>query len=431
MPVKIAYVSDVLSIHDYRFLQKLSDSQHAVWLITYFNGSQLPSSIRTLPNIKVIHSHSPSKWNLIQYRTLGQFKQLATHLLSRAYLRLSRNGVPLLRKPFDDWLTTDRKMLTLLAAYSFRSYQSLPHFTKTLHAIKPDVVHAGWVQSSGMLTALSDFHPFLLMPWGSDILRTPDRSADDMSMTQLALAKADMITCDCETVKRRISAISGYPDEKFVVIPWGIDLNLFNPEADGGSLKGKLNWDDKQVLISTRSLSPVYAIDLFLRALPQVIKERPDTRALIVGDGPAETELRDLADRLELSDYVHFSGLVPNEELPMYLNAADVYVTTSLSDGTSLSLLEAMACGLPVVVPDLPAYREWIENGVNGFIVPPRDPKAIADKLLALLQNGDLARQMGKRNLELARQKADWDRNFEKLESTYSQLVRLKSEPVS
>ena len=178
--MKIAYVSDVLSIHDYRFLSKLSQSQHTVSLITYYDGADLPSAIRSLPNIEIIHRHLPSKWELKQYLNSGALKRITAHFLSRTYLRVSRNGAPLLRKPFDNWLTTYRRMLILLAAYSFRSYQGMPHFIETLRKINPDVVHAGWAQSSGLLTALSGFQPFLLMPWGSDILLRPDSSADDI-----------------------------------------------------------------------------------------------------------------------------------------------------------------------------------------------------------------------------------------------------------
>src|ERR1051325_8853856 len=158
-----------------------------------------------------------------------------------------------------------------------------------------------------------------------------------------------MITCDCEAVKRKIIEISGYPSDKIVVFPWGVDLGLFRPEENKAALKSDLGVGDRPVIITTRTLSPVYGIEYFLRALPDVLRVHPRALALVVGTGPLDRQMRDLATSLGLRDHVHFAGNVPNEKLPRYLNAADIYVSPSLSDGTSLCLLEALACGLPGV----------------------------------------------------------------------------------
>jgi glycosyltransferase involved in cell wall biosynthesis len=118
---------------------------------------------------------------------------------------------------------------------------------------------------------------------------------------------------------------------------------------------------------------------------------------------------------------------VPNEELCYYLNSAEIYVSTSISDGTSMSLLEAMACGLPVVVSDVPANCEWVQDGVNGFIVPRKKVNPISEKVLALLNDRVLAEKMGNTNVSIANERADLDKNYPKFDSIYEQMVQSEN----
>ena len=172
----------------------------------------------------------------------------------------------------------------------------------------------------------------------------------------------------------------------------------------------------------TRSFEPVYAVHDFLRALPAVVHAQPDVRVLIIGRGSLEGALRQLADKLGLAPHLHRTGFVENSQLPQYLNAADLYVSSSLSDGTALSHLEAMACGLPVVLTDTPSSFEWVTDGHNGRIVPRQNPEALATAIVELLQDSEQRRAMARRNVAIARERADWDQNFAKLEWMYEML---------
>jgi glycosyltransferase involved in cell wall biosynthesis len=136
-----------------------------------------------------------------------------------------------------------------------------------------------------------------------------------------------------------------------------------------------------------------------------------------------ERDIRMLVHNNQLEDFVVCLGAVPVQDMPLYLNAADIYVSSLLSDGTSMSLLEAMACGLPVVVTDVPAILEWVDNGYNGYVVPRRDSEALAVKILELLRDQPLREKMSERNLSIAREQADWEKNFRKLERMYDMLV--------
>ena len=206
-------------------------------------------------------------------------------------------------------------------------------------------------------------------------------------------------------------------------MPWGIDLKLFNPERKNPDIIKKLDWQDKRIIIMTRSFNEIYGIPFFLMALPKIIKSEGRVRVILVGTGPLEEDLKEIVNSLDLNQYVHFVGSVPNDHLAYYLNSAEVYISTSKSDGASLSLLEAMACGLPLVVSDVPAICEWVTDGENGYVVPRKKVKPISDKVLLLLNDQESAKRMGKLNLKIAREKADWDKNYLVLENIYREMT--------
>jgi glycosyltransferase involved in cell wall biosynthesis len=296
-------------------------------------------------------------------------------------------------------------------------------FRKLLQSLKPDVLHVGPVNSTGLFGALCGFHPLLLMPWGSDILILPQESAFYRIASLYVIHRSDMITCDCESVKTRIVELGQYPAERIVTFPWGIDLQQFRPSAGlRKELRSRLGCESSKVILMNRAFLPVYGIEYFLRALPRVCQTVEDMCVLLIGEGPLKGALGSLVRELNLEKFVRIVGQVANEQMSSFLNAADLYVSTSLSDGTSLSLLEAMACHLPVIVTDVPANLEWVRDGVNGFVVPRRDVHRLADGIIEILQNESLANHMGECNLKIARERADWNKNYAVLEEIYCEL---------
>jgi glycosyltransferase involved in cell wall biosynthesis len=370
----IAYLSSALSVHDERFLSKLVERGYRTTLITYYPGP-LPPRIAALRGLDVVHRRP--------------------RVLARWNSRLFGFKAPGLRRR--------------LAALRPR----------------PDVLHSGYVWKDGFAAALSGFHPHLVMPWGSDVLIEPDRSRVLRWIVRYVLRRADRITCDCAAVADKIVALSGYPRDRIVVFPWGVDRTVFHPDVPPAAIRSERGWEDKLVLIMTRNFEPIYNVTGFVAALPDVLRMRTDVRVLMAGTGSQERLLKDLVHRLDLEETVHFLGQVSPARLAAYLRAADVYVSNSLSDGASLSLLEAMACGLPAVVTDVPALLEWIEPGVNGFVTPRGDSAALTRTLLDALADGGRERlsRMGAANAAVARRRADWERNFGTLEGIYRTLT--------
>lgn len=306
----------------------------------------------------------------------------------------------------------------------FLSLQTALHLRKLLKSIRPDVLHTGWVIDMGFFGALCGFKPVLSMPYGSDVLLKPYESKSLKWIVRFTLRRADMIYCDCEMVKKRITELSGCSPEKIVVFPCGIDLNVFRPLNGPSMIRKMLGWENKKVLICTRNFDiRVHGVEYFIQAIPAILEGCPDVRVLLVGSGPLEQEYRKLVSGLNLEDIVHFTGWLNEIQMAEHLNAADVYVSTSLSDGTSVSMLEAMACGLPMVVTDVPSYFEWIKDGVNGYIVARKDVSRLAEKIINLLKNPELRKKMSECNLEIVSERADWERNFDILEGIYKTLV--------
>jgi glycosyltransferase involved in cell wall biosynthesis len=262
------------------------------------------------------------------------------------------------------------------------------------------------------------------MPWGSDILIHPFRSEKVMQQTKYALEKASHIYCDCDEVKKTILKITDFDTKKISVFTFGIDLKLFNRHKINPEIINRIGYQNKRIIIMNRTFNHLYGIHYFLMTLPKIINAEPETRILLVGTGPLEDELKDMVNSLDLNEYVHFTGHIPYDQLAYYLNSAEIYVSTSKSDGTSMSLLEAMACRLPVVVSDVPANCEWVKDGINGYLVPRGKVSPISEKILTLLNDKGLAETMGSLNLSIAKERANSKNNFNNFDIIYQNLVK-------
>jgi glycosyltransferase involved in cell wall biosynthesis len=303
-----------------------------------------------------------------------------------------------------------------------------------IRKVKPDVILAQGIQAHGLLAVLSGVRPILLMPWGSDWAITAHRNLLMRLVSKYVVNRCDFVQIDCEVGKRTLLEISGgnIRPEHVWVFPQGIELDIFQPQREGRDvLRAQLGWADKKILIMTRQLKPVYGIDVFLKALAMAVRTDGDIRAVIVGEGPLETDLKQLSSSLGLEGIVKFVGRLDRRVLVSYLNAADIYVSTSHSDGTSLSLLEGMAVGLPVIVTDVPANLEWIKDGYNGFVAKRGNSASVNEALLKIVGSEELCRRFGERSIQIVRERADWDRNFDQFVKMFRILVsRSKHLPV-
>lgn len=187
----------------------------------------------------------------------------------------------------------------------------------------------------------------------------------------------------------------GIPQEHIAVIPTPVDSAWFTSYDPRGIAMLRERYSGKRMMLSVGRLVEVKNIPFLLRIFRDVRKKIPEALLLIAGDGPEEAMLRKLVSALQLDASVEFLGLCAREELARYYQIADVVVLTSLSEGLPKVLVEAAACGRPLIATIVSGADELIQDGVNGFLIPQGDEKLFAEKLIALLHDEHLRRVMG------------------------------------
>ncbi len=292
-----------------------------------------------------------------------------------------------------------------------------------IRSIEPDIINAHYITLNGYLCVFNRFHPLVLTAWGSDIWIDPKKNFLLKILTKYTLKKADCITCDGDNIKEEIARL-GDSHNKIKIICFGTDIKKFYPNKKNKELKRALEINNSPIVISLRNLKPIYDVGSLIKAIPLILKEVPEAKFIVAGRGSQEAELKQLAKSLGVSDSIRFAGFISNDELPQYIALADVYVSTSLSDGgIAASTAEAMACGLPVVITDFGDNRKWVEDGLNGFIVPLKDPEALAEKIIYLLKNEDIRKEFGERNRKIIEERNNYYKEMEKMENIYTELI--------
>jgi glycosyltransferase involved in cell wall biosynthesis len=202
-----------------------------------------------------------------------------------------------------------------------------------------------------------------------------------------------------------------------------IDTEVFCPanEQKKQSLKAKFGLKDKSIIYMGR-LSYEKSVDQVFKAFSLVTKNNPSIRLMVVGDGPEKEKLIKLSHKLGISEKVIFTGFLRDEELTEALQANDIFISASLTESFSLTIVEAMACGLPVIAAKEKGPTEIIEDGVNGFLIPPGDPKMLAQKISELLASPKKLAEFGAASRQLAMSYSK-ESIIDKLEAFYKKLI--------
>lgn len=357
------------------------------------------------------------------------------------FLRLERSGKQLEDRP----LSQDVKIVSWRGGKGLLGWNDLPamwfDLRRVLNEIKPDVLHAGPIQSAAFLAALSGFHPLVSMSWGSDILRDADSSRLYRWMTRFTLRRSDILLGDCDAVRRKAVQF-GVPEEKVYLFPWGIDLDRFTPDEPSGNdaffsttqtmvnrptlhnLRERLGWQDQFVVLSLRSWEPVYGVDVMLRGFARAAQQVPELRLLMLGSGSQAALVHHIIQDYNLSDRVFLGGQVSQNDLPSIYRSADLYISASHSDGSSVSLLEALACARPVLVSDISGNLEWIVPGEQGWLFTDGNDQALTEGILKAVRHRHQLAEMGRKARALAEKRADWKKNFNVMIEAYHAAVR-------
>ena len=294
-----------------------------------------------------------------------------------------------------------------------------------VNRLKPDILHAIEVDE-GFCGAVSGFHPFVMTPNGSDLLVYARKYIVVRLISKYIFRKADVITSDSVPLREASIALGARKDRNYI-IQWGVDLTQFNPQTDRHRIREKYNLGDSPLILSPRAFTVNYNIDTIIHCIPEVLRELPTAKFMFVyGFGDKEAETRKLVADLGAGNSVRFVGHVGYEEMPYYCAAADICVSVPTSDSSPRSVYEAMACGVPPILSELPWTEDFITPEQNALLVPVRDYQALATAILRLLINKELREKMIEANLKLVDEKLNYHKHMAEMESIYQSLCQAK-----
>jgi len=304
---------------------------------------------------------------------------------------------------------------------------------KVIRSFKPDLIQAGPIQRSAFLAALSGFRPLVTMSWGYDLLHDVHKGRSWEWSTRYTLKRSAALVGDCDTIRKLAIQYCMAP-ERIVTFPWGANTQKYFPVESkvDVSVRQRLGWDENTfVLLSTRGWAPIYGVDDLAKAFVKAARERPELRLFMLGNGPLAPAIRRIFQQGGVMDQVHFPGQVPQAKLPDFYQAADLYISTSHSDGTSISLLEALASGTPVLLSDIPGNQEWVSDSLPqeemggaaenevGWLFHDGDINSLTHGILQAVDQKEQLPAMSCAARQLAETRGNWEKNFPKLFEAY------------
>lgn len=297
---------------------------------------------------------------------------------------------------------------------------------RVLRRIRPGLVHAHCLDLSGWVAAAAGYHPLVVTVWGSDILLHPDRSHLARRLAQWVLTEADAVTAPAQPLYERAVSFAGNA-RKVHLIQWGVDCQVFQPQGETATLRAFLDLPaEAPIVFCPRALTPVYDILTVLRAFSHVVQIKPEALLLLIEFNVQPEYRQQIDQRIReqgLQQHVRFLAQVSRKaDMAALYRLATVVVSLPLSDSLSLTVLESLACGTPVVVSDLPAYDGWVVNGETGYRVPVHDATAAAKAILALLETEDLL-ELGNHGRTIVLRRGSLDQQKQKALDLYDELL--------
>jgi len=291
---------------------------------------------------------------------------------------------------------------------------------KIISKEKPDILHAHYASSYGLLGALCKFHPYVISVWGSDVFDFPRSSALAKRILKYSLSKADRVLSTSHAMAEETKK---YCKKSVIVTPFGIDSDIFFKK------KTKTLFHENDVVVGTiKTLEKVYGIEYLIAAFAQVSEKLTDLslKLLIVGSGSCEHELKNRVCELGIEDRVLFTGQVDHSLIPEYYNNIDIFVVSSLRESFGVAVLEASACEVPVIVTETGGLPEVVEKNVTGFVVPVMNSEEIARVIETLALDEKLRTEMGVKGRKRVEEFYNWNNNVQLMITIYDDIISKK-----
>jgi len=288
-----------------------------------------------------------------------------------------------------------------------------------LKTVQPDLLHAHYAAGYGTLGRLSDFHPYIVSVWGSDVFEVPERSPVHEFLITKNLASADQV---CSTSIFMAEHTRKYYMGRITVTPFGVDCQRFRPLEYPDQ-------NDEFVIGTVKSLEQPYGLEHLIRAfalLTNKYHKSKHIRLVIAGDGTLRHKLQKLAEHLNIAGSTEFLGNVPQEQLPALLSRFTLFVIPSVFETFGVAVLEASACGLSVVASNLPGLCEVLEPNETALLAPAGDEVATANAMFRLLENKPLRKAMGAAGRKFVLGRYQWLDTAVHMEQLYESIVSPK-----
>ena len=290
----------------------------------------------------------------------------------------------------------------------------IPRIVKYINSIKPDLVHAHYVSSYGVVGSFLQYHPFIISVWGKDIYDATNNIILK-SLIKRALNKCDYIMSTSATMAKHTRKYT--INRNLRITPFGIDIQQFRP------LKKQKR--DKFIIGTARILAPKYGIHYLIKAFALFTKQMPNSELHIAGDGPQKNELIMLTKALGISHKVTFFGFVERIKIPEFISNLDIFCMPSVdqSESFGVAALEAQACGIPVIASAIGGLLETIIDNKTGFLIPPANIHAIVKKMHYLYNSKEVRRAIGRAGRQFVSKHYNWNDNILLIEEIYHRLV--------
>jgi glycosyltransferase involved in cell wall biosynthesis len=225
------------------------------------------------------------------------------------------------------------------------------------------------------------------------------------------MKRSDALIAVSKYTVDELTELYGIKEEKIHVIYNGVDMEKFKPRPNRAEMYREFGLEeDHKIVLFVGRLYHRKGLEILLRSIPPVLREFSKVKFVISGKGfkKKEENLRILAQELNIEENVKFLGYVPDEKLPSLYSASDIFVLPAIYENFPFAILEAQATGLPVISTKVGGIPEFLVDNENGFVIDPGDSIQLTQRLLALLQDAKLAKEMGDRGRKLIEEKFDW-----------------------
>jgi glycosyltransferase involved in cell wall biosynthesis len=293
----------------------------------------------------------------------------------------------------------------------------LPQLKAAIKLFKPDILHAHYASSYGLLGALSSFHPYIISVWGTDVMKFPYKNRITKHIIKYNLKKADTLCATSYALQRHIKC---FTNKEVEVIPFGVDLNEFmnKPACKDGKVF---------TIGCVKSLEKIYNINSLILSFAALKQKYPfrQLRLVIVGEGSERSSLEELAKELCIQEHVVFEGKIPHHLVADKINELDVLVNLSEYESFGVSVVEAMACQVPVIVSEAEGLKEVVVDQQNGSIVTYNNISEIVYAMERLMLNEKLRKLIGLNAVKRVRENYNWFHNLDQMCSVYDKMLHV------